>query len=343
MKSYEKESLKKSFLLFFSVQFVFLSIVIYQHYNKVLHEYEMHVGNKIMQCHLDKKCEDFNVKFIKDVGKKKLHTFYKDDEVYMLFRFKESYIKMYISQNEYIKNQYIIQKHIAIEYTLYLIALILESFLFALYALRPLKKALQLNEEFVKDILHDFNTPLSALKINLKILKKKFGENDAIKRSDEAIENILALQENLHYYIKQSKLQVENIELDKFLEKRSAYFETLFKDINIRTELEKFTIEVNRDVLTRIVDNIISNACKYNKKKGSVFISLKNNILLIEDSGIGIKNPQKIFQRHYKEQNRGIGIGLHIVQKLCEELDIKIEVESQIGIGSAFTLKFPLR
>ena len=52
----------------------------------------------------------------------------------------------------------------------------------------------------------------------------------------------------------------------------------------------------------------------------------------------GIQNTKKIFDRFYKEQDRGIGIGLHIVKKLCEELSIKIKVQSQINFGTKFTL-----
>ena len=121
----------------------------------------------------------------------------------------------------------------ALEYFLYLIVLILESFFCALYAIRPLKKALKLNEEFVKDILHDFNTPLSALKINFKILKKKFGNDDALNRSEEAIQSILSLQDNLHYYISQNKLHNEKVRLDKIIEQRVVYFQSIFPNLNI--------------------------------------------------------------------------------------------------------------
>ena len=50
------------------------------------------------------------------------------------------------------------------------------------------------------------------------------------------------------------------------------------------------------------------------------------------------KNTKKIFQRFYKEQDRGVGVGLHIVKKLCDELKIDIEIESEVGIGSRFIL-----
>ena len=340
MKSYEKESLLKSFVLFFSVQLLFLSIVIYQHYHKVLHEYDMHVGNKIMQCYMNKECKDFQTTIVKDIQDKKFHTFYKDSEVYMLFKSSDGYVKMSIQKSEYQSKQAEIKKHATLEYALYLMVLILESLFFALYAIRPLKRALILNEEFVKDILHDFNTPLSALKINLKILKKKFGSDDAIERSDEAIKNILSLQENLHYYLSQSKLQNEKIDLDELINARTKYFQSLFPSLKITANTQKTVISANRDVVIRIVDNIISNACKYNKKDGEVKISLKDKSLVIQDSGIGIKNTKEIFKRHYKENQRGLGIGLHIVKKLCDELNIELEVTSTLGVGSSFTLDF---
>jgi len=340
LKSYEKESLLKSFVLFFSVQLIFLSIVIYQHYHKVLHEYEMHIGNKIMQCHLNKKCKDFKRTIVKDVENKKMHTFYKESEVYMLFKSENSYVKMSISLDEYIKNRHSIQEHVMLEYFLYLLALILESFLFALYAIRPLKKALQLNEEFVKDILHDFNTPLSALKINLKILTKKFGGDEAISRSDEAIQSILSLQENLHYYIKQSKLQNETIQLDTLLKKRISYFEALYPNIDFTYKPHALKVFTNKDALLRVIDNLLSNAGKYNKKDGSVIILMSDTSLTIQDTGRGIENPKKIFERYYKENETGIGIGLHIVKKLCDELNISISLSTTLGTGSQFTLDF---
>lgn len=65
----------------------------------------------------------------------------------------------------------------------------------------------------------------------------------------------------------------------------------------------------------------------------------EKKLLSIKDSGKGIANPSKIFNRFYKEQERGIGIGLHIVKKLCDELKIGIDVKSELGVGTTFTLK----
>ncbi len=300
----------------------------------------MQIGHQLMQCYLDQECKTFQTNKVKEVSNKKMHTFYHDDEIYMLFKEKNSYVKMKMDKKSYLDKQSTIKRHILVEYGVYVLVLGFVSYLFALYTMRPLKKAFILNEEFVKDILHDFNTPLSALKINLKILKKKFGKDEAIDRSDEAIKDILALQENLHSYLSQNKLHNEKIKLDEFIKQRANYFKTLCPHILINTQLESTIIVANQEIVKRIIDNLLSNGCKYNKKNGTINITLKDKIVTIEDSGIGIENPKEIFERYYKEQKKGIGIGLHIVKKLCDEMSIKVKVESKLGIGSRFFLDF---
>ncbi len=300
----------------------------------------MYVGTSMMQCNMNEKCTKFKIENLKDIKDKKLHVLYKKNDIFMIFKNKNSFIKMTVNKTKYEDKKSKIKYHAIILYLLYFFALILESIFFALFALRPLKQALRLNEEFVKDMLHDFNTPLSALRINLKILKKKFGNDEALQRSEESIGNILSLQENLHYFISQSKLQNEQINLKQIAETRVQYFQSIFPKLHVGFTGKNSTIYANKDIIIRIIDNLISNACKYNKKDGKVNISLENNILIIQDTGIGIQNPSKIFNRHYKETSSGLGIGLHIVKKLCDELGIEIEVQSIVDTGSSFVLNF---
>jgi signal transduction histidine kinase len=95
----------------------------------------------------------------------------------------------------------------------------------------------------------------------------------------------------------------------------------------------------NKDAFIRIIDNLLSNAGKYNKPHGYVKVYIdQDSKLIIEDSGVGIKNPSKIFTRYYKEQDRGIGIGLHIVKKLCDELRLSIKVNSKELEGTKIIL-----
>ena len=58
------------------------------------------------------------------------------------------------------------------------------------------------------------------------------------------------------------------------------------------------------------------------------------------DTGKGIQNPKRVFERFYKEHERGMGIGLHIVKKLSSELGIKVDLESKVAKGTEVFLTF---
>lgn len=73
----------------------------------------------------------------------------------------------------------------------------------------------------------------------------------------------------------------------------------------------------------------MSNACKYNTRNGKITIITRANKVIISNDSHGVKNPSKVFERFYKEGERGLGIGLHIVDKLS----------NQLGIDKLFSIK----
>jgi signal transduction histidine kinase len=101
----------------------------------------------------------------------------------------------------------------------------------------------------------------------------------------------------------------------------------IFPDIYFNIANFSLKAKINPKAMMQILQNIISNACKYNSKDGSVKIYAKENRLYVEDSGKGIKNPQKIFDRSFSEKNSS-GIGLDIVKRLAQSMSISIEVKS---------------
>ena len=293
------------------------------------------------QCSYTLECPKYEMDFVHDLKGRELNRLYGGSEYYMLFTIPTSssdYLKFSLSKEKYEKGHDKIVYDNLVTYLLFLMIIVLISGLFARFSLRPLNDALRLNDEFVKDMLHDFNTPISSLKINFKILQKKFGQDEAINRSEEAMRSIADLQSNLSYFLSHSPLSQERVELEKLIVTRVKGYEQLFSNIDFRVDIPKVYLEINRESFLRIVDNLLSNACKYNVKDGHVHLYFKKDTLVIEDSGIGIKKPQKIFDRFYRETNRGMGIGLHVVKKLCDDLDIQIEVESELKKGTKFLL-----
>ncbi len=341
LKSYEKESFSKSFALFFLVQFFFLSVVMWQYHKSVTHKYDMKIMQEMTECSYTLNCTKYTMSFVENLKHRELNSFSKTDEYTMFFAVpttKVYFMKLSLSKKEYNKEYDKILLENLEEYFLYILLLIAISTFFAHFALRPLRKALSLNDEFVKDMLHDFNTPLSSLKINFKILQKKFGEDDAINRSEEAMQTINSLQSNLNYFLSHSPLVEEKLELSSCINQRLQSYEVVFSDINFFVDIEKIYLKTNPEAFVRVVDNLLSNAAKYNVANGEVHVYMMKYILVIEDSGIGIKNPSKVFDRFYKETSRGMGIGLHVVKKLCDDLNIEVRVESEVKKGSKFLL-----
>jgi signal transduction histidine kinase len=210
------------------------------------------------------------------------------------------------------------------------------SILFAFYTLHPLKKSLEMTNEFIKDILHDFNTPISTIRLNTDLLKEK--NTKPVHRIKNSINTILNLQNNLKNYIDDELGESETFDLKQLIHERIDLIQATYPNIIFSKQVQSLMIHCNKDAMSRILDNIFSNACKYNKTDGEVIISLAHDTLHIEDTGVGIRHPKKIFDRFYKETSRGLGIGLHIVKKLSNLMHIEIAVSSTLGKGTTFTL-----
>jgi signal transduction histidine kinase len=294
-------------------------------------------------CAYKVQCDGLHTDFVekaKDREENILYNRYGDFYSY----FQLPTVDKYLMQVIYPKTRYLmriekIRYGIYYKFFIYSLFSALVSFLFSLYAFMPLRRALRMNEEFVKDILHDFNTPISSMRINFKLFKREIGENQKIQRLENNIETILSLQNNLQIFLKGLPAQTESFDLKELLEKRIKYFKVLYPDIVFQLVLDKVILQTNKDAVIRILDNLLSNACKYNVSNGKVSIRMEEKKLLISDTGKGIKNPSRLFDRYYKEQDRGIGIGMHIVKKLCDELHIPIHVKSKKGEGTAIILE----
>ncbi len=345
MNRVEIESLIKSFLLFFISISLLTTTIFYLQFKDDVSLVKTAIFRDMKICSFDLKCENFDIKFI-DKNNKSLYTLHeKDDTLYSFFPITSSdqfIMKFTLSKNKYIKKKDAIIKKYIIKYIIISVFVLFLSLGFSFYALNPLRESLQLTEEFIKDILHDFNTPISVLRLNARMLKLEIDENKKVKRIEQSIDKILSLQSNLKSYLENNIIQSEIFNLKSVIDERVDFISKIFPNINFIIDIDNSKVKYNKDAFIRILDNLIINASKYNKKDGWVKITNQNNLLIIEDSGIGIKKIKKIFSRFYKENDRGIGIGLHIVKKLCDELKITIKVSSIINKGTIFTLKLTL-
>ena len=311
-------------------------------YQKEVQTLDEQIFSQMRICSFDLQCTEYGIDFVPKDGHELYKLYKKPNELSSYFTIptsQKNYLKIYLKKSLYNAKVSNIKRSLFLKFLVLEVIIALLSFAFALYALSPLRNALRLTEEFIKDILHDFNTPLSTLRLNISMLKTKFGETSQIKRIENAIASILTLQSNLRSYLHSHATQKEEFVLLPLLQERVELLKSNYRDINFNIEGCNTTLYTNKDAFVRILDNLLSNAAKYNKANGSVTLSCKENKLYITDTGKGIKNPKRVFERFYKEQERGIGIGLHIVKKLCDELHINISLTSKLQEGTSFILE----
>jgi signal transduction histidine kinase len=297
-------------------------------------------------CNYSLDCKDFELSFVPKV-KQMTYTLLKSENgVSTLFPVEggdDFYLKLFYTQKDYHNDVHFLHKRAFFNFLIWLMVILVLSILFSLYLLYPLRNALLLTREFVKDILHDFNTPISTMRLNLSLLHKEIGENKKLSRVERSIENILLLQENLREYLHSTKSERELIKLLELMEERVHLLENSYPNLSYSVKISHDTLLYSeRNSLIRIVDNLLSNASKYNKPYGEVRIVFDEvqKTLKISDTGKGIKNPKRVFERFYKEHERGVGIGLHIVQKLSNELGISIKLETNLNEGTTVKLGF---
>jgi signal transduction histidine kinase len=226
------------------------------------------------------------------------------------------------------------------------------SLLFLNHFAKPFKQVNKKLDNFIKDSIHEINTPLSIININIDLYNRKFESNKYLKRMKAATKVLSNIYNDMDYLIKYDKLDFkdENIDMALFIKERIDYFSevALMKDITLVSNLEdKITLKMNPKQFQRVVDNNISNAIKYSHEQSIVEIDLFTqntmSILRFKDYGIGIENINKIFQRYYRETDQigGFGIGLNIVKSIIDKYNITLSIDSTFKKGSTFSYKFP--
>jgi len=341
LKSYELESFLKSFLIFLVLLEVLLALDLWYEYQNRQKQMDEKIKMEMKLCAYSAQCDGLHTDFVSRTKHIEENLLYKAGDLYGYFSVptvKKYLIKVVYPKTAYQKDVEALKRRTMQKFLVYSLFAAFVSLLFSMYALMPLRRALRLNEEFVKDILHDFNTPLSSMKINLKLFKKEIGENQKIERMENNIQTLLSLQHNLKTFLNETETQIESLNVANVIKRRIPYFEVLYSDIAYHVDMDPFYITVNKDAFVRVIDNLLSNAGKYNKASGQVRIVMEGSKLYIKDTGKGIKSPSKVFERYYKEQDRGIGIGLHIVKKLCDEMKVVIKIESKEGEGTSVML-----
>ena len=229
--------------------------------------------------------------------------------------------------------------------------LALLGFYLARLFLRPMRRSIQLLDDFIQDTTHELNTPLSAILGNVEMIDPRRLEDRDRKRFERiavAARSVSALYEDLKFLTLERHRPVEDrpLDLEALLRERLEYFEILIRSKGIRVErdLASSQIVADRRLIARLVDNLLSNAVKYNRRGGFIRVRLRPGRLEIEDGGVGMSPEalEEVFERYrrFDESEGGFGLGLDIVKRIVERYGMRIRMESEEGVGTRVILEW---
>ncbi|WP_349948737.1 HAMP domain-containing sensor histidine kinase [Lacrimispora sp. BS-2] len=222
-------------------------------------------------------------------------------------------------------------------------------------------KAKRFLKDTISDISHQLKTPLAALNVYNGIMQEEAKNLPTIMEftvlSEQELDRIEMLVQNL---LKITKLDAGTIIIEKSIENISEMMNCIEKHFYYRAEQEEKKLHLSgddtisllcdRSWLIEAMSNIVKNAFDHTKQGNAIYIEWKQFgsvvQILIKDSGSGIHSEDlhHIFKRFYRSRfskdTQGIGLGLPLAKSIIEAHSGTIEVDSDLGIGTTFTINF---
>lgn len=232
--------------------------------------------------------------------------------------------------------------------------------------MKALKELDRLKDELISNVSHELRTPLTIAKSAIEIAgREEEGEEvrrvlgvgrEALIRQDFIIGNLVEIAE---FQKGDFRIKPEPLDMGHLLKLAVKTIEPVAKKKNIKLELsvseEVSPVWGDFRALQKVVLNLLDNAFKFNKEGGRVIVEAKGAENFVEvsvaDTGVGIPKElyEKIFERFYQVDGSltrrygGTGMGLAVAKEIVKAHGGDIKVESELGRGSKFTFKVPVK
>lgn len=250
--------------------------------------------------------------------------------------------------------------------SLFLIAITTTSFVFLYRNLVAQRRLTEIKNEFISNITHELKTPIATVNVAIEALKN-FNAIDNPQRTKEYLDisssELQRLSLLVDKVLKLSLFENKDIELKKEKFDLRQLTEEVIKTMQLQFQKQKavldfdcegtnFMIEADKLHITSVVYNLLDNALKYSPEQPAIHIhlaELRNSIRLqVKDNGIGIPAAyhQRVFEKFFRVPHgnthniKGYGLGLSYVHHVVIKHQGSIEVSSEPGQGTTFTVNF---
>jgi len=216
----------------------------------------------------------------------------------------------------------------------------------------PMRESIERMNHFIQDTTHELNTPISTILTNIEMIET-FGnreeQSEELKRIEIASKTLSRIYDDLTYLNlnHQYHRQIVRLDMSRLVEERMVYFSAMAKAKGLHTVLDidpQVYVEMDRNDAFRLVDNLISNAIKYNKPNGRLEVGLDNKGFRVKDTGVGIrKEDMDTIMQRFKRADKsegGFGIGLDIVSQVVKSYGFELGIASQEHKGTEVSVRW---
>lgn len=227
--------------------------------------------------------------------------------------------------------------------------------------LDQLEEVFEIQKRFTSDVAHELRTPITVLMAECEYAAHKMKQDDevgeafrVIERQTKKMNGVIVQMLNLSRLDQgKLKLNLEWIDIGEIVE---AVCDDISmqstKQVVFKTDIAPdFNVYADIGLMTILIQNLLDNAVKYGPEGGRVWIWSEETgeeyLLHIKDEGKGIskENQERIFRRFFRVEKselvEGFGLGLSLVKRIAEKHHGFVTVESELGVGSTFTLHLP--
>lgn len=253
-------------------------------------------------------------------------------------------------------------------FSLFLVAFTSVTFLFLYRNLAEQRRLTEMKNDFISNITHELKTPIATVSVAVEALRN-FGGMHNPERTKEYLDISAAELQRLGLLVdkvlklslfenRALELKKENFDLKELLQEvvntMRLQFEKHHAILNMEVQGSYFMVHADRLHITSVIYNLLDNALKYSTGKPEISVLLKHDTdnvqLSVSDKGIGIPQAfrNRIFDKFFRvptgdhHNTKGYGLGLSYVAGVVEKHGGNIEVVSEEGKGSTFTVKLPI-
>lgn len=252
-------------------------------------------------------------------------------------------------------------------FSILLLVCILAAFFSIYYNMRQQQRLIAIKNDFISNVTHELKTPITTVGVAIEALSN-FDALQNPERTQEYLDISKMELQRLSILVdkvlkmslfekKEPELKLELLDLQiliqSILNSFKLQFEKLAAEVDFQTTGANFVVQGDKTHLTSVIYNLLDNALKYSPEQPQIEVSLDGSAdqikVRVQDAGMGIEKVylDKIFDKFFRVPTgnahnvKGHGLGLNYVASVIQKHQGEIQVESQVGKGSSFTVLFP--